>query len=417
VQQSLRKYVGGEPLSYVIQINAVLQTNSDQTSNVVHPNIQSVLQHFEDVFAAKTDLPPKRPEDHEIPLKDGCKPPNIRPYRVPHKQKDEVEQLIRSLLQDELIRPSISPYSSPAILVRKKDGSLRLCIDYRELNSQTVKNRFPIPVIEDLLDELYGAQVFSKIDLNSEYHHIRMKDSDVSKTAFRTYFGHFEFLVMPFDLTNAPATFQSLMNKIFSSYLRKFVLAFFGDILIYSQSIQDHVHHLSMVLEVLRGNKLTAKRSKCVFATSQVEYLGHIISSQGVATDPEKIVAIQNWKPPKSVTQLRSFLGLTRYYRRFIQGYGLICRPLHDLLKDSFHWGVEHTEVFNTLKSKMTQAQSLPCLIFPCHLQLKPVLLALALGLFSCNRANQLLFTVSPWDQKLLPNLFITKKHWLYCKL
>jgi hypothetical protein len=161
VQQSLRKYVGGEPLSYVIQINAVLQTNSDQTSNVVHPNIQSVLQHFEDVFAAKTDLPPKRPEDHEIPLKDGCKPPNIRPYRVPHKQKDEVEQLIRSLLQDELIRPSISPYSSPAILVRKKDGSLRLCIDYRELNSQTVKNRFSIPVIEDLLDELYGAQVFS----------------------------------------------------------------------------------------------------------------------------------------------------------------------------------------------------------------------------------------------------------------
>jgi hypothetical protein len=190
-----------------------------------------------------------------------------------------------------------------------------------------------------------------------------MHESDIHKIGFRTTNGHYEFLVMPFGLTNAPITFQSLMNLIFSTQLRKFVLVFFDDIFVYSKSLEDHISHLQQVLAILRANCLTVKKSKCTFAAPRVEYLGHIISSAGVATDPAKISTIQSWTPPKSVTQLRSFLGLTRYYRRFIKDYGVICRPLHDpLKKDSFTWTDTHTHAFSTLKSKMIAA---PVLALP----------------------------------------------------
>lgn len=334
-----------------------------ELSSTHSPVISKVLADFADVFAEPQDLPPSRDCDHTIPLLSDAKPVNVRPYRLPHHKKNALEDLVQQLLSSNTIRPSVSPFSSPAILVKKKDGSWRLCIDYRQLNAQTIKNKYPIPVIEDLLDELHGAAYFSKIDLRSGYHQIRMHPSDIYKTAFSTHLGHFEYIVMPFGLTNAPATFQALMNKILAKYLRKFVLVFFDDILIFSRTLDDHALHLQLVLQLLRDNNLFAKPSKCVFGQQHVEYLGYIISAQGVATDPEKIAAVQNWPIPTTVTQLRGFLGLAGYYRRFIKHFGIICRPMFNVLKkNEFQWGPDQQQAFEALKLKLSQA---PVLALP----------------------------------------------------
>lgn len=359
--KKMGKMIKKGALGCVIQINAI--TDQSNVEVGIPKDIQIVLQSFPEVLKEPKGLPPRRSCDHVINLKAGSEPPNLRPYRVPHFQKGAMEDIITELIRTQEIRISDSPYVSPAVMVRKKDGSWRLCVDYRQLNAQTIKNKFPMPIIEDLLDELHGAKVFSKLDLRSGYHQIRMAEGDIPKTAFRTHLGHYEYNVMPFGLTNAPATFQALMNQVLAPFLRKFVLVFFDDILIYSKTQSEHLEHIKLVMQALSANQLVVRLKKCEFGLDRVSYLGHIISSEGVSTDPKKISDIKNRKPPKNVTEVREFLGMAGYYRRFIKGYGVICRPLHDLLKkDGFKWGDTQQEAFELLKEKMCNS---PVLALP----------------------------------------------------
>ena len=227
-----------------------------------------------------------------------------------------------------------------------------------------IKNKYPLPRIDDLFDQLKGASVFSKIDLRSGYHQLRVKEGDIYKTAFRTRYGHYEFLVMPFGLTNAPAAFMDLMNRVFQPYLDRFVVVFIDDILVYSETEEKHDEHLRVVLQVLRERQLYAKFSKCEFWLKEVTFLGHVVSAEGIKVDPRKIEAILEWKPPKSVTEIRSFLGLAGYYRRFVEGFSVLAAPLTKLIRKGapFVWTNKQQEAFENLKKVLTEA---PVLIQP----------------------------------------------------
>ncbi|GJY82864.1 putative reverse transcriptase domain-containing protein [Tanacetum coccineum] len=235
----------------------------------------------------------------------------------------ELSEQLQELSDKGFIRPSSSPWGAPVLFVKKKDGSFRMCIDYRELNKLTVKNRYPLPRIDDLFDQLQGSSVYSKIDLRSGYHQLRVREEDIPKTAFRTRYGHYEFQVMPFGLTNAPAVFMDLMNRVCKPYLDKFIIVFIDDILIYSKNKKEHEEHLKAILELLKKEEF-----------------------QGIHVDPAKIESIKDWASPKTPTEIRQFLGLASYYQRFIKGFSKIAKPMTKLTqkKVAFEWGDKQEE-------------------------------------------------------------------------
>jgi hypothetical protein len=322
-----------------------------------HPLLDELLCQHEAVFDTPRGLPPARPYDHRIHLLPETAPVAVRPYRYPQMQKDELERQCAAMLEQGIIRPSTSPFSAPVLLVKKADGSWRFCIDYRALNNRTSKDKFPIPMVDELLDELHGAKYFTKLDLRSGYHQVCMHPADIDKMVFRTHHGHFEFLVMPFGLSNAPATFQALMNDVLHPFLRRFVLVFFDDILIYNTSWSEHLQHVGLVFTALRAHGLFLKRSKCSFGTPSVAYLDHVISTDGVAMDSDKVAAVASWPLLRSPRGVRGFLGLVGYYRKFIRDIGSIAAPLTRLLrKEAFVWTAEADEAFAALKRALSSA-------------------------------------------------------------
>lgn len=323
-----------------------------------------IFQQYGDVITNEKPLsiPDIGTVSHQIHLVPDSKPPARPPYRMSATENKILQDELQQLLTQGAIVPSSSPFSAPVLFVKKKDGSLRLCVDYRLLNQQTIKNRFPLPVIDDLIDSLGGAKFFSKLDLMAGYHQIRIDPQDEFKTAFSTRWGHYQFRVMPFGLTNAPATFKSFMNEILSPYLNKFVVVYLDDILIFSQSLTDHRKHLRMVLDVLRTHRLIAKKSKCELFTKDTTFLGFQLSDRGIRPLEDKIASIREFPVPNTTKKAMSFLGLASFYRRFIPQFSKIAGPLYDFVHDKAKWSSAQEISFETLKSALI---SPPVLIVP----------------------------------------------------
>jgi hypothetical protein len=323
-------------------------------------DLQSLLLRYQSVFAVPTGLPPTRDCDHHIALLPGAQPFHMRPYRYAPALKSEIEKQVTEMLDAGIIQSSQSEFSSSMILVKKKDNTYRFCVDYRHLNALTVKTRFPVLVI----DELHGAAWFSTLDLRAGFHQIRMAPQDQHKTAFQTHHGHYEFRVMSFGLTGAPATFQGAMNKTLQPLLRKCALVFFDDILVYSPTWEVHLQHIEQVLQLLLKDSWQVKLSKCTFGQQEIAYLGHVISQAGVSTDPSKVSTVVSWPVPVTCKELRGFLGLAGYYRKFVKIFGIIAKPLTSLLKKHavFVWTDVQESAFQSLKQALSSA---PVLALP----------------------------------------------------
>lgn len=339
-------------------ILSVVEKTASPNGAPIPPPIAALVNDYRDIFPDELPgLPPVRSIEHVIETANE-NPIAKSSYRMSPKELSELKTQLDELLRLGFIQPSSSPWASPVLFARKKDGQLRLCTDYRGLNAITKKNRYPIPRIDEILDSLQGAKIFTKLDLRQGYHQIRINPSDVPKTAFKTHFGHFEYKVMPFGLSNAPATFMHLMNSVFHDILNSYVTVYLDDILIFSSSLSEHVLHITEVFKRLRDNKLYAKLSKCEFCVDKIEFLGHVVSPAGISVDSKKVQAISSVKRPSKLSELQSFLGLVGYYRRFIPNFSTISAPLTNLTKKDvqFIWGPEQETSFEELKRKMITA-------------------------------------------------------------
>lgn len=324
-------------------------------------DLQQVLQQHYTVFQEQPDGLPYHGDhdvEHPIQLTQGASPPMKPIFRLSKPEKIELEKTIKELLDKKFIEPSSSPFGAPILFVGKKDGSLRMCVDYRALNKLTIKNRYPLPRIDDLLDLMKGARYFSTLDLASGYHQIRIAKDDVQKTAFRTVMGHFQWRVMPFGLCNAPATFQQAMNSLFQDKLGQYLCVYMDDILVFSKSREEHLEHLHNVLQTLADSHYYLKSKKCCFMRTSVKFLGHVISAQGLQVDPDKINILKQWPVPKDKSEIRSLLGFGNYFRRFILRYSDMVRPLVELTKKDVpvQWSQECEQAFHNLKNAIINA-------------------------------------------------------------
>jgi len=345
----------------VEQQSSVNNTASSITSS---PQTAWIADEYNDVFSEPSSLPPHREFDMTIDLQPGASPPFQAPRPMSAPMLDELKSQLMKLQQAGFITPSNAPFGAPILFVKKKDGSLRMCIDYRALNKITIKNKYPLPRIEELLDRLRPATIFSKIDLRSGYHQLRIDDADTDKTTFVTRYGSYKFLVMPFGLTNAPSVFMQLMNSVLAECIDDFVIVFIDDILIYSNDEAQHTQHVRLILNKLREAQLHANMTKCSFYQHSIEFLGHIVSGNGISMDPKKVQAVVDWPSLTNKHDVRAFLGLAGYYRRFIDNFSSIAAPLTDLLRDDtpFEWNEKQQQSMQQLKDAITTA---PTLIVP----------------------------------------------------
>ncbi|KAK3525664.1 hypothetical protein QTP70_003229, partial [Hemibagrus guttatus] len=344
-----------------------------QATSIESPFVNQALEiptcyaPFSDVFCLKrvSKLPPHRPWDCAIDLLLGEPVPRGRIYPLSIPEEKAMEEYIKEALAQGYICPSTSPAASSFFFVAKKDGGLRPCIDYRTLNRITVKFRYPLPLVPAALEHLRGATIFTKLDLRSAYKLIRIREGDEWKTAFVTPTGHYKYLVMPYGLANAPSMFQDFIHEVLREFLHRFVLVYIDDILIYSQNLAEHRHHVAEVLKCLRAFQLFLKAEKCSFHQPSVQFLGYKIDSSGIQMDEGKVTAIRNWPTPTTVKELQWFLGFANFYRRFIQNYSSIANPLTSLLRNKpklLSWSPSAEEAFTTLKKAFTTA---PLLVHP----------------------------------------------------
>ena len=301
---------------------------------------------------------------HKIVLNQDCEPVTKQPYRMSPRELEEVQKQLKILIEKDMIRPSASPWAAPVIFAKKKDGTLRMCVDYRALNRLTKRDTYPIPRVDDNVDRLGGCSMFSTLDLEAGFHQIRMEDESIEKTAFNTRYGKFEYKVMPFGLCNAPSTFQRVMNLILKDFIDEFCVVYIDDILVYSKDRDEHLEHLRKILNKLREYGLILNVKKSRFFKAEVNYLGYIIAKNNIRPDPEKVSVVKDWSPPKSVTEVRSFIGLLNYYRRFIKDFTKIALPLLELTKKEkeFKWDAACQESFDNLKIALISS---PVLIMP----------------------------------------------------
>lgn len=356
-KKQLRKTLG--QLHYYIKEIGLLQTEETSPKDRLH-NIPKEYRKYDKLFAEEleTGLPEHSRWDHAIDLIDGTNPTFSKTYPLSPEQLETLKEYITDMLRKGYIRESTSSAGYPVMFVPKKNNKLRLVVDYRRLNEITKKDRTPLPLVEELRDRLTGSKYFTTLDLKSAYNLIRVKEGDEWKTAFRTSMGHFEYLVMPMGLTNAPATFQRMINNVLRQYLDIFVVVYLDDILVFSKTLEEHKHHVHKVLTTLQDAKLLVEPEKTKFHAQEVTFLGHIIRPGEIAMEPKKISAIKDWPIPKDVKQVQGFIGLANYYRRFIQGFSKIAAPMTNATKKDreFQWTPECQQAFDEIKQRVTSA-------------------------------------------------------------